>query len=466
MVETDVCIIGGGPSGSAFAIRMAELGYRVVVVERHQFPRPHIGESLTPGTWALLEALDIRQQVEKAGFVPGIGSLVRWEDPTTRTVTTRSHEPGLNVDRGRFDQVLLEGAKAAGAAILQPASAGRPHRTESGWEIPVRQTDKELVVQAPFVADASGRAFALGGRREWISAPTVALCGTWEDQGVRGTQTRVEAAPQGWFWGAHFPDGSFRAMAFVDRSLMRYRKVSRAGLESFFRQLLGSSELFCDLAGARLTAPVLACDATCYADHDPVGWDFIKLGEAAFAIDPLSSAGVQKALQTALAGSVVAHTLISGTGDRPAALEFYRENQRQSVKRHADWAADYYHQNRVHRDEPFWVRRARPSATHRPPVPSLQELLPCRIRLADDAAVIECPCIVGRQVQRRPALRHPSLPRPVAYLGGVELIRLVRCLEPRPTLDEVLLEWAERMPMDSALAVADWLNRRGMLVRA
>jgi hypothetical protein len=162
----------------------------------------------------------------------------------------------------------------------------------------------------------------------------------------------------------------------------------------------------------------------------------------------------------------VAHTLISGTGDQPAALEFYRENQRQSVKRHADWASDYYHQNRVHRDEPFWVRRARPSATHRPPVPSLQELLPCRIRLADDAAVIECPCIVGRQVQRRPALRHPSLPRPVAYLGEVELIRLVRCLEPRPTLDEVLLEWAERMPMDSALAVADWLNRRGMLVRA
>ncbi|MGH8614482.1 MAG: flavin-dependent monooxygenase QhpG [Gammaproteobacteria bacterium] len=466
-IETDVCIIGGGPSGSAFAIRMTALGYRVVVVERRRFPRPHVGEALTPGTWPLLEALNVRYQVEEAGFVPAIESLVRWQDSTTRTVRSASHEPGLNVDRGRFDQIVLKAARVAGAEIVQPASAGRPRKVESGWEIPVWFASKELLVQAHFVADASGRALALGGRREWTSARTIALCGTWECPGVGGTQTRVQAAPQGWFWGAHLPDRSFKAMAFMDRDLMRRRQVSRASLESFYLELLGTSELMSGLAGARLSAPVFACDATCYAHHDPVGLSFIRLGEAAFAIDALSSAGVQKALQSALAASAVAHTLISGIGDRQAALEFYRENQRHSVKQHADWAAGYYHENEIHRDEPFWVMRAKPAAAHQPPVApdrSLQQLLPYRVRLADEADVIQSPCIVGSHVECRAALRHPSLRRPVAYLNGVELIQLLSCFKPGSTLAEVVLKWTERMSMDSALAVADWLNRRGMLV--
>jgi len=198
-METDVCIIGGGPSGSAFAIRMAALGYRVVVVERRRFPRPHVGEALTPGTWPLLESLNVRHQVEEAGFIPAIESLVRWQDSTTRTVRSASHEPGLNVDRGRFDQIVLEAARATGAEILQPASAGRPHKAGRAGKSRSGSPAKNSLVQAPFVADASGRALALGGRREWTSARTTALCGTWECPGVGETQTREQAAPQGWF---------------------------------------------------------------------------------------------------------------------------------------------------------------------------------------------------------------------------------------------------------------------------
>ncbi|HEY2925983.1 FAD-dependent oxidoreductase, partial [Piscinibacter sp.] len=48
MNTVDVCVIGGGPAGSASAIRLAQLGHRVVLVERAPRGRAHVGESLPP----------------------------------------------------------------------------------------------------------------------------------------------------------------------------------------------------------------------------------------------------------------------------------------------------------------------------------------------------------------------------------------------------------------------------------
>ena len=44
----DVIIIGGGPAGSTAATTLAQLGRRVLVLEKEKFPRFHIGESLLP----------------------------------------------------------------------------------------------------------------------------------------------------------------------------------------------------------------------------------------------------------------------------------------------------------------------------------------------------------------------------------------------------------------------------------
>src|SRR4051794_7028429 len=44
----DVAVIGGGPAGSTAAAYLAMQGYDVVVLERAQFPRDHVGESLLP----------------------------------------------------------------------------------------------------------------------------------------------------------------------------------------------------------------------------------------------------------------------------------------------------------------------------------------------------------------------------------------------------------------------------------
>ena len=46
--QWDVIVVGAGPGGSTTAALLAQRGVRTLVLERDEFPRFHIGESLLP----------------------------------------------------------------------------------------------------------------------------------------------------------------------------------------------------------------------------------------------------------------------------------------------------------------------------------------------------------------------------------------------------------------------------------
>src|SRR5579871_821214 len=136
-MNVEICVIGGGPAGSAIACRLALLGHEVCLIERSPFPRPHVGESLPSRSLSLLEMLGVRERVEAAGFLRPERALIRWSGADT--VVKQSHSsPGFLVDRGRFDALLLAAAREAGALILQPVTALQPEHVGSGrWHIPL-----------------------------------------------------------------------------------------------------------------------------------------------------------------------------------------------------------------------------------------------------------------------------------------------------------------------------------------
>lgn len=53
--QTDVLIIGAGPSGSSAAALLRQKGYQVTIIEKQHFPRFSIGESLLPQSMVFLE---------------------------------------------------------------------------------------------------------------------------------------------------------------------------------------------------------------------------------------------------------------------------------------------------------------------------------------------------------------------------------------------------------------------------
>src|SRR5437588_1857172 len=119
----DVVVIGGGPAGSTVSTLIAQRGYRVELFERERFPRFHIGESLIPETYWVLERLGMLDKMKRSHFVRkhsvqfvnAKGKLSApfyfWDNKPHECSQT------WQVVRSEFDQMLLDNARAQGVAV-------------------------------------------------------------------------------------------------------------------------------------------------------------------------------------------------------------------------------------------------------------------------------------------------------------------------------------------------------------
>lgn len=437
---------------------VAQWGYRVVVVEQREFPREHVGESLSRGAWPLLSSLGIpRGAVESVG-VPVRAASVRWHSGSDEPAQPGG---GLTVDRGRFDDLLLNHAHAAGT-VVRRGRARRPERTATGWRVSFGSD----AVEARFLADATGRFALLGGRRTITSARTLALHARWPASQSRLPDTSICALPDGWLWCARLPGGDLRTIILVDPALLA---AEPTGPDRLFKRLLESAGVFEGLLGTMPRSTVVkVCDASSYRFDEVVTFDAIRLGEAAFAIDPLSSSGVQTAIQTGLAAAATVHTLLSPGGDRTAALEYYGDLVATSATHHLRTAARAYADNVAYADREFWRRRsvdAERAPAQRTPI-DVAGLLPRRVRLRDTAEFRALACRVGDRIERRPALCSRHLDRPVGFLDGIPLAPLIEELESGQTLGAVLGAWERTMPPSCGSRILSWLLYHDLLEAA
>ncbi|MDX1982979.1 MAG: NAD(P)/FAD-dependent oxidoreductase [Bryobacteraceae bacterium] len=341
-IEADVCVVGGGPAGSTAAIRLAGMGYRVCLLEKHRFPRRHIGESLVPSIAEIFRLIGVADVVEAAGFLRPRDMVVAWGGaPAPRSFA----EAGYQVDRGRFDQILLTQAARIGVEVLQPAAAKEMVRREDGWTVRTRESD----VSCGFVVDAAGRCGVLPSRKQALSAGTLALYAYWRPARAVDPATLVEAGTEEWFWGAPLPDGTFNATVFVDNADVR-------PVEQVYLDRLRRSELLAFCTMGERVSPVLVCDATCYRDNELVDTGWIKAGDAAFSIDPLSSQGVQVAMQSGLQAAVLIGRSFSDPHRAGEAARLYRAGVRRASEAHRNAAAGFYAQLQDRGE--FWRRRA------------------------------------------------------------------------------------------------------------
>lgn len=462
--DVDVCVIGAGPAGTTLAARLAQLGHEVCLVERREFPRKHVGESLSPGVLPLLEMTGAREAVENSGFWPVRRVLVKWEgDFRERRDLGQS---GLIVDRGRFDQILLGRARTLGVHVLQPATIRSRTRDSSGWKLRVETPSGIQELHATLLADAGGRSALRRVRRRWTGCRTVALHAYWSGGAVPRVP-RIEAGTDAWYWGVPLPDGTYNTFVFVD--LEYFRSRTSTSIAELFHGLIGRSELIAGFRNARLVSPVFAVDATPYIDDDSVSPSSIKVGEAALALDPLSSSGVQNAMQTALAGAVVVNTLLRKPESGHAAQLFYRNNLAEASERHTRWASGHYATAAAHRDAAFWKARATTAPPDLPAQsvfagPEVNSAGETPLELSPHISFVEQPCIDGDFVALKSVVCHPSLPHPVAYLGGSELAPLLRQLPAGLTRLEIGRYWSSQLPLDRGLAITAWLLGNNVLV--
>src|SRR5262245_284819 len=321
-VAAEICILGGGPAGAVVARRLAELGHDTLLVDRADEDGPARAESLAPSILPILESLQLRAEVEAATFGREHLALVRWVSSAIVDKEVAG-APALLIERTQFDKRLRGAAARAGVRLMPAARARAPRRLPSGgWAVPVATAQGETLVTAGFLVDARGKRRRTG--KEDGAPGTAAITAAWAPADRSFVETRIEAGSDAWFWGSPLPGGAYAATIFLDAE--RMAGVSTASRAVCYRRLLAQSQLLGRLLRGKMLGPVRVCDATGRMSPDLIGHNFIRVGEAAVAIDPLSSQGIQDAILSAIQASAAVHTLLTAADSIPA-LESYRDRR-------------------------------------------------------------------------------------------------------------------------------------------
>jgi flavin-dependent dehydrogenase len=124
----DVVVIGGGPAGATVATLLAQAGRKVLVVERGNFPRFHIGESLMPETYWTFQRLGLLDRLKASNFVRKYSvQFVTASGKESQPFffdEMNPHEAAVTwqVVRSEFDRMMLDNARAHGVDVWENAN--------------------------------------------------------------------------------------------------------------------------------------------------------------------------------------------------------------------------------------------------------------------------------------------------------------------------------------------------------
>jgi len=161
MESREVVVIGAGPAGAVAAALLKRRGHDVLMLERQQFPRFSIGESLLAHCLEFVEEAGMLPAVQAAGFQVKNGAAFACGDRYAYFDFRDKFTPGpgttFQVQRAHFDKVLADDAARQGVEVRYRQEVTAADFAGDGPLLDVRGADgRPYQVKARFVLDASG----------------------------------------------------------------------------------------------------------------------------------------------------------------------------------------------------------------------------------------------------------------------------------------------------------------------
>lgn len=358
----DVAIVGGGPAGSAAAIRLSQAGYRVILADHRDPKHPRIGESLIPLAQSLLAQLKASQTVRAAGHLPSFGTLSAWGDPALqgKDYIYQLQSEGWQLDRQLFDQQLRQLASEQGVQIAEQTRLDDVVRQTDGFLATLyRKQQAPEAITCRWLIDAGGRPAVLSkqlGAKQHHTDQLLALY-AYADSDTHTDQlasTLVEAAADGWWYSALLPSRRRLVVFLTDRDLLP--RTARVCPDAFAARLAQTQHIQALLQQHqyRVDPFIRGANAASLLLDRAGGERWLAVGDAALSFDPLSSKGIGNALYT---GILAAQSILSadqtGQTDCPSYMQqierifaVYQHQLRQFYQMETRWTSS-----------PFWQRR-------------------------------------------------------------------------------------------------------------
>jgi len=327
--SVDVAIIGAGPSGALAAALLRQQGRSVLVIEREQFPRFSIGESLLPQSMEYLEQAGMLRAVVEAGFQFKNGASFVRDDSCTEFDFRDKFSPGwgttYQVQRATFDHLLANEAERFGAQIRYRHEVTTVDLKPDQPLITVKHPDgHSYLVQARFVLDASGFGRVL---------PRLLKLETPSNFPVRGAifthiedridqaggakfdrnKIRISVHPKHcdvWYWTIPFSGGRCSMGVVAETSyLEKYTGSDQERLQAIVAEEPSLSRL---LANAVWDTPARHIVGYSANVASLAGKGYALLGNAGEFLDPVFSSGVTIAFKSASLACAVLQRQFNG----------------------------------------------------------------------------------------------------------------------------------------------------------
>jgi len=324
-----VLVIGGGPAGSSAATHLTKSGVDVVLLERAEFPRNQVGESLIPHFWKFTDQLGVSEKIQQQGFLSKAGGITVWNGKIHQILFSDYGytRPGLHVERDVFDNLLLEHSKEQGALIFNRVAVKKVDLSTAEPTVSYIDTRGEEnvagTIQCRFVVDASGHSSLLAHQldtRQSISSETnfLSLWGYFKDSRYAGVDrqshhssevknmapvTFVMSHEDGWLWHIILREKTSVGLIVHSDKMKGMDKQQR---EIYFKQSCARLPHLKDLLrdaqfieGSLQYRP----DYSYYA-KEACKENYYCIGDAAGFVDPIFSHGIQNAFYNAAVASL------------------------------------------------------------------------------------------------------------------------------------------------------------------
>jgi len=323
--STEICIIGAGPAGSVAAALLRQQGRSVVVIEREQFPRFSIGESLLPQSMEYLEQAGMLRAVVEAGFQYKNGaSFVRDSQRTDfdfRDKFSDGWGTTYQVQRAAFDHVLAKEAERFGAQVRYRHEVTMVDLEGAQPLVTVKHPDgHSYQIQAQFILDASGFGRIL---------PRLLKLETPSNFPVRGAifthiedrisadfdrnKIRITVHPKHcdvWFWTIPFSGGRCSQGVVAETAYLdRYPGSDQERLQAIIAEEPTLSHL---LANAIWDTPARHIVGYSANVASLAGKGYALLGNAGEFLDPVFSSGVTIAFKSASLATALLNRQFAG----------------------------------------------------------------------------------------------------------------------------------------------------------
>jgi flavin-dependent dehydrogenase len=342
--KCDVLAIGGGPAGSTIAALLAERGRNVVLVEKDRHPRFHIGESLLPLNLPLFERLGLKNKIAQIGLIKyGAEFISPYHNKSVTynfaNAIDKRFPYAYQVRRSVLDEILFKNAAAKGAQTVEGCRVTDVEFLSDGGAIVRGRTEEgeERSWRTRFVVDATGRDTLLANkfglkernRRHNSAAMFGHFSGAHRLPGKAEGNITIFWFDQGWFWFIPLSDGTTSVGAVCRPAYMKSRKGE---FDAFFTATIALCPAIAErLRDAKLLGPVTGTGNYSYRAKRMTGDSFIMLGDAFAFIDPIFSAGVYFAMNSAFVGADTIEFCLDSPKKKGRALRRFDAETRRGI---------------------------------------------------------------------------------------------------------------------------------------